>query len=99
MPAEPQALYEVQPIHVPMQSILVLYLGLFLNRHIALLPDNYIPPAVTGGLICNAIVAVIFDLNGPEDRLGCQRWITGEESMPEGYCSMPSCAIRALRPG
>ena len=60
MPTDPKALYEVQPIHVLMLSILVLYLGLYLNRRIALLRDNYIPPAVTGGIICSAIVAVIF---------------------------------------
>ena len=60
MPADPEALYQVQPIHVLMLSILVLYLGLYLNRRIALLRDNYIPPAVTGGLICSSIVAGIF---------------------------------------
>jgi ESS family glutamate:Na+ symporter len=45
-----------------MLSVLVLYLGLYLNRKIRLLAENYIPPAVTGGLICSGIVAVIYVL-------------------------------------
>ncbi len=52
--------YEMQPIHVLMLSILVLYLGFFLNRKISFLSEYYIPPAVTGGLICSVIVAVIY---------------------------------------
>ena len=43
--------YELQPLHVLMLSILVLYLGFFLNRRIHFLREYYIPPAVTGGLI------------------------------------------------
>ncbi|MDH3664454.1 MAG: sodium/glutamate symporter [Alphaproteobacteria bacterium] len=43
-----------------MLSILVLYLGMYLNRKIRFLRENFIPPAVTGGLICSAIVAVIY---------------------------------------
>ncbi|MDJ0609740.1 MAG: sodium/glutamate symporter [Kiloniellales bacterium] len=57
---ETLTLYEMQPIHVLMLSILVLYLGFFLNRKIRFLSDYYIPPAVTGGLICSVIVAVIY---------------------------------------
>jgi ESS family glutamate:Na+ symporter len=52
--------YEVQPVHVLMGSILVLYLGLYLNRKVAFLQRNHIPPAVTGGLLCSAVVAVIY---------------------------------------
>ena len=52
--------YQVQPGDGLILSIVVLYLGLFLNRRIRLLRENFIPPAVTGGLICSAIVAVIF---------------------------------------
>ncbi|MEM7226397.1 MAG: sodium/glutamate symporter [Pseudomonadota bacterium] len=48
--------YQLQPVDGLMLSIVVLYLGLYLNRHIAFLRDNYIPPAVTGGLICSAVV-------------------------------------------
>lgn len=32
-------------------SILVLFVGMYLNRKIRVLGDNYIPPAVTGGLL------------------------------------------------
>jgi ESS family glutamate:Na+ symporter len=52
--------YEMQPLHVLMLSILVLYLGFYLNRKIRFLSEFYIPPAVTGGLICSIIVAVIY---------------------------------------
>ncbi len=54
--------YTLEPVHVLMLSVLVLYLGLYLNRKIRLLAENYIPPAVTGGLICSGIVAVIYAL-------------------------------------
>ena len=54
------ARYEVQPIHVLMLSILVLYLGFYLNRKVRILSEFYIPPAVTGGLLCSIIVAVIY---------------------------------------
>jgi len=50
----------MQPIHVLMLSILVLYLGFYLNRRIRFLSDYYIPPAVTGGLICSLVVAAIY---------------------------------------
>ena len=53
------AFYQVEPIDVLMLSILVLFLGLYLNRKIAFLRDNYIPPAVTGGLICSTIVLLL----------------------------------------
>lgn len=52
-------LYMVKPIDVLMLSILVLFLGLYLNRRIALLRDNYIPPAISGGLICSALVLAL----------------------------------------
>jgi len=32
-------------------SILILFVGMFLNKKIRILGDNYIPPAVTGGLL------------------------------------------------
>ncbi len=57
---EPLTQYEVRPLDVLMLSILVLYLGFYLNRKIRLLSEYYIPPAVTGGLVCSAIVAVIY---------------------------------------
>ena len=51
--------YAAGPLDALILSILVLYLGFYLNRKIALLRDNYIPPAVTGGLICSGVVAVL----------------------------------------
>jgi ESS family glutamate:Na+ symporter len=48
----------MQPIHVLMLSVLVLYLGFYLNRKIRFLREFYIPPAVTGGLICSIAVAM-----------------------------------------
>ena len=53
-------LYQVQPIHVLMLSILVLYLGFYLTKKIRFLQNYYIPPAVTGGLICSVVVAIVF---------------------------------------
>jgi len=50
----------VEPTEVLVLSILVLYLGMYLNDKIRVLGDNYIPPAVTGGLICSGIVAAIY---------------------------------------
>lgn len=52
----------VEPVEVLVISILVLYLGMLLNDRIRVLGDNYIPPAVTGGLICSGIVAVIYSI-------------------------------------
>ena len=40
-------------------SILVLYLGQFLTRRFSFLERNNIPPAVTGGLLCSIVVALI----------------------------------------
>lgn len=54
------AQYKVQPIDVLMVSIVVLFLGMYLNRKVRVLQENFIPPAVTGGLICSAIVAIVF---------------------------------------
>lgn len=50
---------EVSPIDGLMISILVLFLGLFLTRKIDFLRRFYIPPAVSGGLICSLVIAVI----------------------------------------
>lgn len=43
-----------------MLSILVLFLGLYLNRQSRFLREYFIPPAVTGGLICSVIVWLVF---------------------------------------
>jgi len=58
--------YEVQPIHVLMLSVVVLYLGFYLNRKIRFLSEFYIPPAVTGGLLCSTIVAIFYGVTNLE---------------------------------
>ena len=47
-------------------SILVLFLGMFLNRKIRVLGDYYIPPAVTGGLLFASCVALIYSFGGAQ---------------------------------
>lgn len=54
------AQYQMRPSDGLILSIVVLFVGLFLNRRVRLLRENFIPPAVTGGIICSAITAVIF---------------------------------------
>ena len=51
---------EVAPMDMLSLSILVLFVGMFLNRKIRLLGDNYIPPAVTGGLLFAVGVTLIY---------------------------------------
>lgn len=52
--------YQVEPLDVLMLSILVLYLGFYLNQKIRVLSEFYIPPAVTGGLVCSLVVAAVY---------------------------------------
>ena len=52
--------HQVEPLDVLMLSILVLYLGFYLNGKIRVLSAYYIPPAVTGGLVCSLVVAAIY---------------------------------------
>ena len=66
MPAEQITLIQVKPVDVLMLSIVVLYVGIYLNSKIRFLRDNYIPPAVTGGLICSTIVAFFYTLSDIE---------------------------------
>jgi ESS family glutamate:Na+ symporter len=55
-----------------MGAILILYLGLYINRKVTFLRRNYIPPAVTGGLICSMLVAVVYGAFGWEIRFDMQ---------------------------
>ncbi len=41
-------------------SIIVLFAGMFLNRKIRLLEENYIPPAVTGGLLFSLLTWFVY---------------------------------------
>ena len=60
MAPEQIAFYDLEAADGLVLSILVLYLGLFLNRKIRFLGENYIPPAVTGGLVCSLVVAAVY---------------------------------------
>ena len=48
---EELSVIKVLPMDMLSMSILVLFVGMFLNQKIRVLGDNYIPPAVTGGLL------------------------------------------------
>lgn len=50
----------VQPMDMLSLSVLVLFLGMYLNRRIRFLSENYIPPAVTGGLLFSVATAWIY---------------------------------------
>ena len=57
--------YLVSPIDTFVLSIVVLFVGMTLTRKIEILKRYNIPPAVTGGLICAiliAIISLIFDV-------------------------------------
>ncbi len=51
---------EVDTVQVLVLSILVLYLGTYVNERVRLLREHFIPAPVTGGLICSALVAIIY---------------------------------------
>jgi ESS family glutamate:Na+ symporter len=51
--------FNLEPVQVLSLSILVLWLGSYVEKRIPLLSDFNIPSAVTGGLICSSIVALI----------------------------------------
>ncbi len=55
-------LVEVSTMDMLSMSILVLFVGMYLNRKIRLLGDNYIPPAVTGGLLFATGIALVYNL-------------------------------------
>ena len=58
---EPAAIvYTVEPMDTLSISILVLFFGMFLSRHFKFLRDNYIPPAVSGGLVFSTLTALAF---------------------------------------
>jgi len=50
--------YQVEGLDVLVISIVVLFLGMYLTRKIRFLERYFIPPAVTGGLICSILVAL-----------------------------------------
>ncbi len=52
----------VEPMDMLSMSILVLFVGMYLNRKIRFLAENYIPPAVTGGLLFSLATLLIYQL-------------------------------------
>ncbi len=58
--------YTVDPLDVLILSVVVLYVGMFLNQRLRILRENFIPPSVTGGLICSVIVAIVYGWVGLE---------------------------------
>lgn len=72
MAAEGIEIFHIKPLDGLMLSIVVLYIGMYLNRRIRFLSENYIPPAVTGGLICSTVVAVIYSAVDLEIRFDLQ---------------------------
>lgn len=58
--------YQIGPLDGFVLSIVVLFVGMTLTRKITFLSKYNIPPAVTGGLICSILIALIswtFDLS------------------------------------
>lgn len=58
--------YKVEGIDVLMVSIVVWFLGAWLTTRIRFLRKYSIPAAVTGGLICSLVVALIYGVGGLE---------------------------------
>jgi ESS family glutamate:Na+ symporter len=59
-------IYPIDPMDMLSMSILVLFLGMYLNRKIKFLGDNYIPPAVTGGLLFSTAMAFLYQFGDIE---------------------------------
>jgi ESS family glutamate:Na+ symporter len=57
--AEP-VIFQIGGVDMLYLSIIVLFLGMYLNKKIRFLAENYIPPAVTGGLLFSAGSAVLY---------------------------------------
>ena len=59
-------IYPIDPMDMLSMSILVLFLGMYLNKKIKFLGDNYIPPAVTGGLLFSTAMAFLYQFGDIE---------------------------------
>lgn len=66
MTAQDPTVYALGPEDALVVSIVVLFAGAFINRKVRFLSENYIPPAVTGGLLCSLIVWALHDLANAE---------------------------------
>ena len=60
MPESTATLFHINPMDMLSMSILVLFLGMYVNKKVRFLRENYIPPAVTGGLIFSVGVALLY---------------------------------------
>lgn len=58
--------FQIDQMDMLSLSIVVLFVGMFVNRKVRLLRENYIPPAVTGGLIFSTGAAVLYNYGGIE---------------------------------
>lgn len=52
--------YQIAGVDLVIVSVVVVYLGVFLTRHISVLQNNNIPSAVTGGIITSCIISAIY---------------------------------------
>ena len=59
-----QRIVQIGTIDMLSLSILVLFVGMYLNRKIRFLGDNYIPPAVTGGLLFATGTLLLYNFAG-----------------------------------
>jgi ESS family glutamate:Na+ symporter len=66
------ALWQAQPVDVVILAVIVQFFGMYVTSKVRFLRDYYIPPAVTGGLICSTIVALIYVYGGIEIRFDLQ---------------------------
>ena len=58
--------FQIDQMDMLSLSIVVLFVGMFVNKKVRLLRENYIPPAVTGGLIFSTGAAVLYNYGGIE---------------------------------
>ena len=70
-PQEP-TVYVLGPEDALVVSIVVLFVGAFINRKARFLSENFIPPAVTGGLLCSLIIWGLRDLVNAEIQFDLQ---------------------------
>ena len=66
MTESPVTVFQIDQMDMLSLSILVLFIGMFINRKVRLLRENYIPPAVTGGLIFSTGAALLYSFGGIE---------------------------------
>jgi len=60
MPESTTTLFQIDQMDMLSMSILVLFLGMYINKKVRFLRENFIPPAVTGGLIFSVGSALLY---------------------------------------